>query len=523
MTPKNISFALCLLLGLIVGHTGLAQDNLPETEKAIGCIDLRLDKLRDSEMAQKLNLQDAINEMIESEGGDIPIDPNKITRIFGAVSLPQNIQSGMEMSPFEPLPFNFFVELQFADEAAADAMAESVQGDGTIEFNGKTYEELDPPNVWAHRKSPTSFLLGTKDFVTREYRDLFAANLRNIWSNSNDAPIRAAVDMTTRVDFLREIIAMAKAEAPPMFAPMIDVIDNAESLSLAIDLDIEDFVDLRAKGIDESNAEELRGVVDGLLGMGKMMAGEGIAEMRREVPKMADIAQEVMDDLKTSGEGREVNIILKKPEGMEEMIAEAIVSTRAAAKEISKLNEIRQVCLAMHNHADAYKKFPFEPNGNPRIHESLSWRVHLLPFLEENNLYESLALAEEVGSAANAEFAAKMPKLFGSDNATTTIVGIKHDEYPEDFTDIPDGTSGTIVMIEYPAGKPWMERNDLTIDEAVELFASLEEGEKLAVAFYDGSVRFLKADIPEDFLRNLLDPKDGNVVDWEKLSLYSGR
>ncbi len=316
---------------------------------------------------------------------------------------------------------------------------------------------------------------------------------------------------------------MIKQDAPPMIAPMIDVIDNAESLSLAIDLDAEDFFAFKAIGIDDKNADELRGVLDGLLGMAKMASSREIEMMKEESPATADVFETLMESMRATGEGRNVDLVLKKPEGLGDAVLELVTNARKAAIRNTKLNRFRQVVLAAHNFESAMRKLPFDVEANGQMHESLSWRSALLPYMEENALYDQLDLEQAVDSEAN-EFAnSKMPEVFGEDGQNTDVVGIKPDKIPKSFASIRDGTSNTIMVLEYPAGMPWLERNDLTIDEAVELFKSLEEGESLVAGFYDGSVYYLNAGIDETLLRKLLDPDDGEVIDWDELDRWSGR
>jgi len=73
-------------------------------------------------------------------------------------------------------------------------------------------------------------------------------------------------------------------------------------------------------------------------------------------------------------------------------------------------------------------------------------------------------------------------------------------------------------MISYPTrAEPWLENGDITPDEVVELFANLKENETLTVGFYNANVREISAGISEETLRNLLDPTDGNPVDFSQI------
>ena len=95
----------------------------------------------------------------------------------------------------------------------------------------------------------------------------------------------------------------------------------------------------------------------------------------------------------------------------------------------------------------------------------LSWRVAILPFIEEKKLYDEFKQDEPWDSAHNKKLLAKMPKLFadptGKAKADHTFYqvfvgkgaafegkrGIK-------LTDFTDGTSNTILIVEGGVGRP---------------------------------------------------------------------
>src|SRR6266446_498128 len=123
-------------------------------------------------------------------------------------------------------------------------------------------------------------------------------------------------------------------------------------------------------------------------------------------------------------------------------------------------NNLRQIGLALHNYRDTYGRFPpaaiYSKDGQP----VLSWRVALLPFLEETNLYREFHLDESWDSAHNRTLIARMPKVYealgdaktepyttffqvfvGQGTVFEGTKGIKMDQ-------ITDGPSNTVLVIE---------------------------------------------------------------------------
>jgi len=66
------------------------------------------------------------------------------------------------------------------------------------------------------------------------------------------------------------------------------------------------------------------------------------------------------------------------------MLLPAVQSVREAARRTTCMNQQRQLSLALHNHEGSFMKFPI---GASSVN-GLSWRVMILPFMEQNNLYE---------------------------------------------------------------------------------------------------------------------------------------
>ncbi len=82
-------------------------------------------------------------------------------------------------------------------------------------------------------------------------------------------------------------------------------------------------------------------------------------------------------------------------------------------------NNLKQIGIALHTYHDVYGHFPppaiYDRNGKPL----LSWRVALLPFLEQDNLYKQFKLDEPWDSAHNKPLARLVLKVYAPvDRAT---------------------------------------------------------------------------------------------------------
>jgi uncharacterized protein (TIGR03067 family) len=126
-----------------------------------------------------------------------------------------------------------------------------------------------------------------------------------------------------------------------------------------------------------------------------------------------------------------------------------------AARMVSS-NNLKQIALAMHVYADVHKRLPaaniYGKNGKPL----LSWRVAILPWIEQEHLYKQFKLDEPWDSPHNLKLLDQMPKLYAPVGAAAKKVKDKHSTFYQVFTgpktlfdgsvgktfaDVTDGTS----------------------------------------------------------------------------------
>jgi hypothetical protein len=137
-------------------------------------------------------------------------------------------------------------------------------------------------------------------------------------------------------------------------------------------------------------------------------------------------------------------------------------------------NNLKMLGIAMHNYADAHGKFPgpatYDKDGKPL----LSWRVALLPYVEENSLYQEFHQDEPWDGEHNKKLLERMPKVYacpvaGRAQPNTTLYQVivgpgaafeenKEMRLPGDF---PDGTAVTILIAEGAKAVSWTKPEDI--------------------------------------------------------------
>ncbi len=164
--------------------------------------------------------------------------------------------------------------------------------------------------------------------------------------------------------------------------------------------------------------------------------------------------------------------------------------------------------------ADPWKKLMDRP---------LIVMVMILPFIEQNALYQEYRFDETWDGPNNIKLLAKMPDTYrhpdsapaSSETSYTTIIGEDAFCQPSKlgtFTDIRDGTSNTIMLVESKTSIPWTKPEDLEYasDKALPAMGGFSDA-GFNVALADGSVRFLGLTMKETMLRSLITPRGGEV------------
>ncbi|MCL4191413.1 MAG: DUF1559 domain-containing protein, partial [Thermoguttaceae bacterium] len=96
------------------------------------------------------------------------------------------------------------------------------------------------------------------------------------------------------------------------------------------------------------------------------------------------------------------------------LLLPAVQAAREAARRSQSMNNLKQIGLAMHNYYDSYRTLPAQANYDPQGKPLLSWRVQLLPFLEQQALYAQFHQDEPWDSAHNKTLIDKMPPVYRS-------------------------------------------------------------------------------------------------------------
>jgi prepilin-type processing-associated H-X9-DG protein len=246
-------------------------------------------------------------------------------------------------------------------------------------------------------------------------------------------------------------------------------------------------------------------------------------EVKGNVPGFESLAGLLMPKV----EGSRLVLALKQ-EQIAAVLLPAVQKVREAAGRTQSANNLKQMALAMHNLHDATKRFPthaiYDKNGKPL----LSWRVQILPYIEEGPLYNQFHLDEPWDSEHNRKLIPKMPKIYASplsalnnEHKTTYLLPVgKETAFPPGpegirIADITDGTSNTILIVEAADSNAviWSKPSDLKVSAKEPLTGIRDRHRKtFNTAFADGSVRAIAMTIEPQMLWALFTRNGGEVI-----------
>jgi prepilin-type processing-associated H-X9-DG protein len=189
---------------------------------------------------------------------------------------------------------------------------------------------------------------------------------------------------------------------------------------------------------------------------------------------------------------------------------------RVSAPRAQCVNNLKQIALAMANYEAAFGAFPPRVSRDPQGRPLLSWRVAILPFLEEQALYDRFHLDESWDSPHNRTLIDQIPSMFTcpsqagwSRNQTLYQVldgpGVFLDSTkPTRLGEIGDGPGETIAVVEAPSPVPWTSPRDVPFRPG-RPFPAWEATHPggFNASFVDGSVRFQKRSMPASELEAL--------------------
>jgi Protein of unknown function (DUF1559)/BlaR1 peptidase M56/Type II secretion system (T2SS), protein G len=256
-------------------------------------------------------------------------------------------------------------------------------------------------------------------------------------------------------------------------------------------------------------------------------------------------AMQILERVKFNADGTtaqaSVDFVLPS-DFLPKLLEPALIASREAAMRAQGMNNLKQIGLAIWNYENVNKHLPpaaiRDKNGKPL----LSWRVAILPYLEQKALYDEFHLDEPWDSEHNKALIAKMPDVYRephedatstnasyfmpTDNGTSklpnapwaaTVGSVRHKDGVK-ASAISDGVSKTIMVVEKKSDVPWTKPQEIEIeldpDKPLPKFGGHLADGLFSSEFADGSIHmFSQSVVDANLLRDLFTINGGEMVD----------
>lgn len=456
------------------------------------------------------------------------IDPTGIDLAIATVAL----QGALEGKP------NFGVILHFRDSIDQESLMQRI-GNSAVErsLEDQKYWELAggmPTPLCLAIPNEKVLLIATKTHL----ENMLTANDVNtpLTKLLRAADVSKSLVVVLNFSAVRPLLLLGMqqiGEMPPEFAPFLEIPKLLKSIEARLELnpfsfelvfgaddaaDAARFTELlaQAKQMATSMFEQQ---------MSALTAGDDSPTAQATAKYMQRISKAMLDAIEVTTNEDKVSITtsgemmpaIASSGVLAALLLPAVQSAREAARRAQAVNELKQIGLALHNYHDAQKAFPPQAIRDPQGRPLLSWRVAILPFLEQQELYNQFHLDEPWDSEHNIKLLERMPKVFANPNLASTDQTVFLAVQGEDtvfaaessakIKDIMDGTSNTILVVEADADRavPWTKPEDLNFDADAPLqgLGHLRPG-GFSALFGDGHVQFIGNSIDPAVLRALM-------------------
>ncbi len=278
-------------------------------------------------------------------------------------------------------------------------------------------------------------------------------------------------------------------------------------------------------------AEKSLGVFKTLM---QTLLSVGIVDLKKDETNaklvgLANVAADALKSMKIASDDSQATASLTAKTDFDlSPIYGLFARTGQAAARASTTNNLKQHALAMHGYHDTYNGMPAAAILGKKGKPLLSWRVAILPYIEQDNLYKQFKLDEPWDSEHNKKLLENnpMPRVF--EVVGTTKPGEKNTHFQVfrsngamfdlvqgyKLQNITDGTSNTFMVATAKTAVPWTKPDDIEYDAKKEPHDwLLWTNDVSMVAFGDGSVRAIAKKVKAASLHAYITRGGGEVVD----------
>ncbi len=563
----GVAASVLLLVGASVGVWVLAGgfggppsvfDFITQEDDA--AIVIHPQRLLDAPMIKGMPLDDDFNEFTEKTGID-PRSVKQVTLLMQSSNLRDVVNASRGTLDASRMQNAYSAIVEFSQpfdiQTLIDKSVDELQFE-TATHDGNAYHRITPSAknasrsdadlvIGAHAASETLLVIATESHLQQILSSGGAST--KLTSMLKDVDLDNDIVMVALNDPDASANQQTAQNVPAPLAPYAKIPQLMTASTVIINLTGETILAVSLEGKDSAATQEINELVTKGLEQAKALAtitgmggtpGSSSGNGPNPMATLTDFVNKIQID--TSGNN--VGVTFPRPEGLDELIAStmvpAVAQARTAARRSAGENNLKQIILGWHNFHDTFQAFPpgdevvfkqyKEGGAEERLDEGgrpfLSWRVYILPFLDQQALYKKFHLNEPWDSAHNKALLAEMPDVYkapGADTGTKTRYlsfdgggAVLNNGVSSRLRDIKDGVSNTIAVVEVGPDKavPWTKPEDVNFSPTAPVLSLLGAigTDGFAAALCDGSTRTISPTTTDETLKKLITKAGGEVV-----------
>ncbi len=338
--------------------------------------------------------------------------------------------------------------------------------------------------------------------------------------------LQSGADVAVAIDLKSQSALVGHAA---MINPLLGMLAQINSVSLQVNVTEKTggkLVELIAYAVNEQTAGALSQLANGGLDQLKATLKASPIPADPDQARQQEFVHTIGHSATVKQVGSQVEFLIPVPEGFDklpEMLKPALEKAAQAAANTRKRNNLKQIGLAFHNYESTNRAFP-GAGSSATSKEGLSWRVHLLPYLDQAALYNKFNFDEPWDSETNKALIDQMPEVYQTDGVTDPTQTSLHvftgpgapfaENQAPSIASFTDGTSSTILVIN--AGPDtatiWTKPGGLDFNPEDPLKSLGQIGDVFNALFADGSVRAISNMIDPQTLRRVIQSADGEAL-----------
>jgi beta-lactamase regulating signal transducer with metallopeptidase domain len=447
-------------------------------------------------------------------------------------------------APVPVPPPSGFIMRSTARQDWKTALGRLVPDAREVEHAGKSYlrpGQASQAPMCAYLADENTVVLAGEELLRRIIEDRDAPAAAHSWDEAWKALSKGQLNAVFETRWLRRGLNRDQLQRPGpgglTYETIAPLFEKTRAYAVGIHANGELKTDLVSIASTPDSVKPLTETLQALLTLGR----NALRSQQREIPQQVQqpgeaqtwvlgIMASLLDRATIEFAGQTVHMRSSCPvERAQEsrVVSLFLQGARTDAQRQQNVNNLKQIGLAFHNYADARGHFPPPVlYGGSTGKVPYSWRVAILPFLEQSDLYSQYNFDEPWDGPNNRKLIDKMPSVYGYPSLTgsnqshpayfvftgpETILG-KGDK--PSFADVFDGTSNTILAVDASRDIPWTKPEDIPFDSKgplPEVGGFTPDG--FDALFGDGSVKHIKKSINPTIFKALITRAGGEVID----------